>query len=110
MSEWQDQFWQDVIADGMCECDLYDKVTKEQIACIANWVRSAHENYSGTVEPIPEDPTPREIERLEAELYKEKSKRGCPACRGYGRVTEYAGPWVSDSECSRCRGSGKVAA
>jgi hypothetical protein len=110
MTEWQDQFWQDVVADGMCDCDLYDKVTAEQIACIAKWVRSAHDCYAGTVEPIPENPEPREIERLEAELHKEKSKRGCPVCRGHGRVEEQVGPWFSNSACPKCHGEGKIAA
>lgn len=99
-------YWRECVSIAAEECDL--EMTAEQLNALAESVQAGHEYY-GMSFYQPESPYPSEIERLEKELKKERDKRGCPECRGSGRITERCGPWISNSECHVCRGAGKVA-
>jgi hypothetical protein len=99
-------YWRELVADAAEECEAV--LTAEQVNHIADTVRGGHENY-GMAFYQPESPYPREIERLEKALRKERDKRGCPTCGGRGRVEYQAGVWWCNTACDKCNGEGKIA-
>src|SRR5579864_229772 len=101
----QEEYWRECIACAAEECDLV--LTPEQVNYLAEAVQGSHENY-GMAFYQPESPHKGEVQRLERELSKEKSKVPCTECAGQGRII-IQGPYHScNSQCWKCRGDGKV--
>lgn len=51
----------------------------------------------------------QENEKLKLELKRERDKKGCPHCRGDGRIEYTVGTsHYSSSECDKCNGEGKI--
>jgi len=98
-------YWHECVSEALDEAGVV--ATSEQIATIAKAVESAHDCH-GMAFPLPENPYPREIADLNRKLAVERSKIGCPNCRGRGRIEERAGPWWSSSPCDHCHGEGKI--
>jgi DnaJ-class molecular chaperone len=100
-------YWKDCISEAFEDAGL--TATEEQIACVAGWVEGAHDNYGMAHghDCIP-NPLRQENDRLKDELKAERRKVVCPECKGSGRIICDVGFRSSESECSRCRGEGKV--
>jgi len=99
------KYWEECISDAMQDAGI--SATLEQIKQVAESVEGAHDNYSMAY-PTPENPLGPENKRLKEALQKEKEKRGCPECGGNGVLTEYWMDRSSTSQCSKCRGEGKI--
>ena len=100
-------YWEEYISEALEDAKL--TATPEQIKLIASWVEGAHENYGMAHghDCIP-NPFKLENERLKNELKKEQDKTVCKTCKGKGRIISSYGTLSSDSECYKCRGTGKV--
>jgi Zn finger protein HypA/HybF involved in hydrogenase expression len=105
MSDPYRQFWTDVVAEAADACGA--ALTSEQLDHVAAAVQSAHDCY-GMAFYQPPSPEPSQIERLEAELLKERSKVVCPTCRGEGYYVSHGPAFVVRGTCHRCNGEGKV--
>ncbi|MET3924564.1 hypothetical protein [Devosia sp. 2618] len=110
MANWQDEYWQECISIAADDCGLL--LTTAQLDCLASSVRGGHENYgmasgddvaSSNLSAYRD----REKEDLLKAVRREKAKVTCRECNGHGRITMQAGPWTSNSECSKCRGEGR---
>jgi hypothetical protein len=109
MERWE--YWCEAVACGFDEADAFgawDALTREQKKHIGKVLEGAAETQDMTFY-VPENPDRLEIERLSAELKRERGKVGCFTCRGTGRIQGRAGPWFTDTQCDDCRGEGKVA-
>ena len=104
-------YWQECIEIAFKDAGI--TATAEQIETVVGAVAGGHENYSmafgydvasSNLRAAQED----EAEKLRKELIFEREKVACPKCAGRGRVISRFGTMQSDSECSKCRGDGKV--
>jgi hypothetical protein len=110
MERWE--YWCEAVSCGFDEADafaVWDALTPEQKKHIGKVLEGAAETQDMTFH-TPENPDRLEIERLTSELHRERQKRGCPACRGTGRIQGRSGLWFTDTQCDACHGEGKVAA
>lgn len=104
------EYWCEAVADAFDDVGAYaawQTLTPDQQARIGRNLEGAAEGQSMAFH-VPENPMIRQIEDLEASLRKERSKVGCPTCRGRGRVEFGAGPWWVNTDCDACHGEGKV--
>jgi F420-0:gamma-glutamyl ligase len=60
-------FWKECIAEGACECGL--AITENQICCLAETVKSAHENYGMAFYSPPPSDRIKAIEREQEQKY-----------------------------------------
>lgn len=100
-------YWEECISEAFEDAGI--TATKQQVDTVASWVEGAHDNY-GMAHGHDCIPSYSSIERdqLAEELKKEKSKITCPECSGSGSITTQ-GPYHSaTSDCSKCRGEGRV--
>jgi hypothetical protein len=98
------EYWVECVAIAFEDCGL--TATSEQITAVAADVQSGAENI-GQAFYQPESPLPGRIAELERRLKVEVNKITCRACNGYGRIREYFGTFMSDSQCSKCHGEGR---
>lgn len=97
-------YWQEAVECALDEAGV--KVTPEQLAQVVDGIKGSRENEHMAYAPV-ENPYPREIQRLEKELKRERGKVICRECNGHGRIT-IQGPYhSSNSQCSKCRGDGR---
>ena len=108
MSNAYKEYWVECISIAAEECGA--NLTREQVEEIAYVVQGAHENYGMAFYSPPAGEHFRtEIDDLQRKLKAEREKVGCRACNGTGRTQVYFGTFMSDSQCSKCRGEGKHA-
>ncbi len=107
MSSAQKDYWTECVEIAFCDAGI--AATPEQIEIVAGAVEGGHENYGmAFYQPPSGEHTESEVARLKRELSEERRKVVCGECKGVGRVTEQ-GPYHSyNSECSKCRGEGRV--
>ncbi len=100
-------YWEECIAGAFEEAGI--SATKEQIEMVVSWVDGAHENYGMAFghDCIP-SPIALENKELKKELKKERDKISCDECKGVGYTVSYGGTFQSTSQCTKCRGEGKV--
>lgn len=101
------EYWEECLAESLDEHGII--ATAEQIKDIAEDVAGAHTVMGENLDPPVMGPSSHnlELDRLNKELANEKSKVVCRECAGTGRITEYIGPWFSNSQCDRCDGAGR---
>ncbi len=100
-------YWEECIKESFEDANI--KATQEQINIVSGWVEGAYENYNTAngYDCIP-NPVNTEIEKLKKELKREREKTICRECNGRGRIITYGGTFQSDSQCSKCNGSGYI--
>lgn len=82
--------------------------TSEQIEAMAKDFESCASVQSEYSAPV-ENPAVREADELRKKLKIEQSKVFCMTCKGTGRLIEIiSSSHYSDSDCWKCRGTGKV--
>lgn len=99
-------YWDECISQAFDDAGIV--AMKEQIEEVAGCVEVDHENYGMAHghDCIP-NPLEAEVERLRAELEREREKRTCDKCGGKGRIV-VRGPYhSSSSSCSWCKGEGR---
>jgi len=100
-------YWKECISEAFDDAGIL--ATKDQIGTVASWVEGAHDNHGmAHGYDVIASPYKSESEKLKKELADEKRKRICPECNGRGRIIINGPVHSSDSECSNCRGEGKV--
>ena len=99
-------YWNECIAEAFDSAEI--KATQEQIDEVAGWAEGAHENYGMAFghDCIP-NPQTAEIESLQRELKKERSKVHCEPCNGTGRIITPGPVHSSNSGCAKCGGEGR---
>ena len=100
-------YWEECVSEAFDDAKI--SATPDQIQTVAGWVAGAHENFSMAhgYDCIP-NPLIEENRRISVALEKERNKTVCRECSGTGRIV-CLGPYhSSDSECSYCRGEGKL--
>ena len=100
-------YWAECVSEALDEAGI--TATPQQISMVAEYVSGAHDNYGMAHghDCIP-NPLAGEVKQLKTALDIEKRKVVCPDCRGTGTVYS-TGPYhCSTSQCSSCRGDGKV--
>lgn len=101
------KYWEDCISEAFEDAKI--QATEDQIKTVAHWVEGAFENEGlATGRHAIPSPANVEIERLEAELKKERNKSVCPQCSGAGRLVSHGPIHSSDSVCWKCNGEGKA--
>ncbi|MFA4826581.1 MAG: hypothetical protein WC593_15640 [Methanoregula sp.] len=98
-------YWEECLAESFEEHGVV--VTPEQLTSITKDVAGAFENY-GMAYPTPENPLKSELSDLKRELKKEREKVVCPECKGSGQDISYGPSYTAISDCSKCKGEGKV--
>jgi DnaJ-class molecular chaperone len=88
------------------------KATDEQLEAIAGVIESAHEFYGQAMghdvaSANFKSEEKRRAEEAETKLERERSKVMCRSCKGTGREVVHGPYHSSDSECFKCRGSGR---
>jgi hypothetical protein len=99
-------YWHECVAIACDEAGVV--ATDDQIARIAADVQSSHENYGMAFYQPRDNPLSRELADTKRLLEIERGKTVCRNCNGTGRIQSYGGTFMSDSQCDRCRGEGKV--
>lgn len=105
-------YWIECVSSSFEEHGI--SATKAQIDAVARDFKVAHESielafYSPHHNPAP-DPLLKEIKSLRKDLQQEREKRICTNCCGRGCITIplwLFGP-TATSQCSTCRGTGKL--
>lgn len=105
----QQDIIEDYIADYLDSINKREMLTDEELSGLARDMERVFYSLN-EYSYHPPDPMQAENERLEKLLIKERNKRGCPHCRGTGRLRYNAGPWGVDTQCDHCHGEGKIAA
>lgn len=103
-------YWEDHAEIAVNEAGL--TATPEQISVIAGVIESAHEFYGqmhghDVASANFHGEQRREIERLQREVAKEKSKVTCKTCGGNGWITTQGPYHSSTSQCWKCNGDGR---
>jgi hypothetical protein len=101
-------YWLECVAEALEDAGI--AASPEQIAKVAEWVEGAHDNYGMAHghDCIP-NPLREEIKVLQKDLRLERSKRACKDCNGTGQWVSHGPHHSAYSQCSTCRGEGKVA-
>lgn len=102
-------YWKECIEDAAYECGL--ELSSGQLNSMADFIKLAHDNYGfAFYQPSSEDVCGQEISSLKRQLKKERESRFCGRCHGAGRITSDLGPTgrVSNSDCNKCNGRGKI--
>lgn len=100
-------FWRECISNAAEDCGL--TLTDEQIFVLAAAVEGGHENYSQAFySPPAGEYLEAENKRLRRELDIESAKVFCKECGGNGRTISFGPVHSANTECWKCRGSGKV--
>lgn len=104
-------YWHECIAEAFEEAGI--AATPDQVSTVASWAESAHENHGqalghDVVSSNYHAAEKSEKEKLRSDLAFEQEKGICRDCNGNGRISTSFGSYTSNSECSNCRGDGKV--
>lgn len=84
------------------------EATTEQIEAMAKDFESCA-NVQGDYSAPIENPAVREAKELGRKLKIEQAKVFCKTCQGTGRLVEqFSSSHYSDSDCWKCRGTGKL--
>ena len=100
-------YWKECISEAFEDAKI--TATTEQIDLVASWVEGAHDNYGMAHghDCIP-NPLRQELDETKTALDKERRKVTCPECKGTGEWVSYGPHHSASSQCSRCRGDGRV--
>ncbi len=98
-------YWDEAVTTSLEENGV--TATAEQIKAIAGDMQASHENI-GQAFHVPESGRDEEKEQLRRDLERERRAEWCPTCNGSGREIMYGGTFQSNSECSKCRGRGRL--
>lgn len=106
MSDAAEDYWDECVTEAFEQAGL--TATEEQIKIVAGDIQVSHENYGMAFHSPQSDGGQREIDHLTRELQAERDKRICYECNGKGRIITQGPCHSSDSECSNCRGEGRI--
>jgi DnaJ-class molecular chaperone len=98
-------YWCESLSESFSEHGI--TASQEQIAAVARDIEHIRDGESLAFH-TPENPMIERNKELEKKLKREQSARFCKACAGSGRDRHMAGPWFVDTECSDCRGAGRL--
>lgn len=104
-------YWADCIYEAFEDAGI--TATKEQTETVISWVQGGYDNsYQANGNDVADRNLTAhrndEIKKLQDALYKEKQKRTCRSCEGYGNITTSFGSRSSISRCDVCHGDGRL--
>ncbi len=104
-------YWEECVAEAFEDAKI--QASDEQVNIVASWIESAHDNYGmafghDVATANFHGEKERERQELEKQLAREQNASWCSTCSGEGRVRTYFGTMMSDSDCYKCNGTGKI--